>query len=394
VRRPRTERFGRRTHDSAWLACVVWFLASLQNTRYRHRHLDMLVNRSILHPFHLRARVLASMRSFLVRHGFVEVETPILWTNHGGASAKPFRTSSHALGGESTPLFLRIAPELFLKELVIGGMERVFEVSKVFRNEGMDATHNPEFTTVEFYAAYKEYIELMDFTQTMLAEVVQAATGSNMVTLKNRFNGEQVNVDFTQPFKRIDVMDGLKSAIGAAELPDPNSVESLPYYLEVCRKHDLHLALPHTMPRVLDKLIGHFLEPQCVQPTFLLHHPECMSPLARRHPTRPGLTERFELFINGQEYANAYSGQATVRVRRACTSIVSLLLTCLYNRVSLFVVFPAELNDPADQYQRMQAQAQSARAGDEEAQPLDQHFCSQYVVGVCAHHRSSLLRRS
>ena len=340
-----------------------------KNTRYRHRSLDMLINRRVVDPFYVRSRILASLRSFLQRDGFVEVETPILWTNHGGANAKPFETRSNALssstnmsvqdGSDSVespssssssstglPLYLRIAPELFLKQCIIGGMEKVFEVSKVFRNEGMDATHNPEFTTVEFYQAWTNYNDLMQFTQDLFQHVTVSSIGRSNIPIKNRYNGESVVIDFSEPFARIDVMDGLKSALNytaADELPDPNNEESIPFYLEQCHKHGISVGLPHTLPRLLDALIGHFLEPQCIRPTFLLHHPLCMSPLARTHSTRPGLTERFELFINGQEYVNAYS----------------------------------ELNDPKDQLRRMEEQAKAANEGDQEAQPVDQQFCGQ-----------------
>lgn len=324
------------------------------NTRYRQRYLDMLVNRPILSTFALRSRVLSALRAFLTREGFTEVETPIVWTSHGGASAKPFRTSSTALGSEKLPLFLRIAPELFLKQLVIGGMECVFEVSKVFRNEGIDATHNPEFTTVEFYKAHANYRDLMQFTEELLEAVAKQslARGQTAVSAPHKFKPDQsVSIDFSaRPYAAIDIMSGLASALGVAEsaMPDPNAEASLPWYLDQCSRLQLSVGLPHTLPRVLDKLIGALLEPQCVQPTFLLHHPSCMSPLARPHPTRAGLTERFELFINGSEYANAYS----------------------------------ELNDPVDQLRRMEGQARAANAGDEEAQPVDAEFCTALEYGL------------
>ena len=324
------------------------------NTRYRQRYLDMLVNRPILSTFALRSRVLSALRGFLTSNGFTEVETPIVWTSHGGASAKPFKTSSTALGSEKLPLFLRIAPELFLKQLVIGGLDRVFEVSKVFRNEGIDATHNPEFTTVEFYRAHATYRDLMQFTEELLLAVAKQSLlrGQTAVSVPHKFKpDESVSIDFSaRPYASIDIMSGLAAALGVAEsdMPDPNADSSLPWYLEQCARLQLSVGLPHTLPRVLDKLIGALLEPQCVQPTFLLHHPSCMSPLARPHPTRPGLTERFELFINGSEYANAYS----------------------------------ELNDPADQLRRMEAQARAANAGDEEAQPVDAEFCTALEYGL------------
>jgi len=369
------------------------------DTRCRQRYLDMLVNRSHLLPTTvLRSRVLASLRRFLEQEGFLEVETPILWTSHGGANARPFKTESHALSaaehqqqqqprptssdghGSGLPLFLRIAPELFLKQLVIGGIDRVFEISKVFRNEGMDSTHNPEFTTCEFYKAYATYTDLMPFTQRMLQYIVHASLGAGagepqqsssasasssasssspastssrraLIRSVDRRNGDSIVIDFDAPFQCMDIMDGLKDALGVeGEMPDPNAEASIPFYLDHCHRLGLHVATPITNARVIDKLVGHLLEPQCIQPTFLLHHPQCLSPLAKKlkHPTKLGLTERFELFINGQEYANAYS----------------------------------ELNDPADQHARMIEQARDGSKGDEEAQPVDQEFCRALEYGL------------
>jgi len=335
------------------------------NIRYRQRYLDCLVNRPVLGVFALRARVLSALRAFMSQRGFTEVETPILWTSHGGATAKPFRTSSTALGstgGAPTPLYLRIAPELFLKQLVIGGLDRVFEVSKVFRNEGMDPTHNPEFTTCEFYMAYADYQDLMAFTEAMLPALAQAAVaGANqqeadgapkkhLLRAPNKFTQELVDIDLAAtPYRRIDVMDGLREALKESEpLPDPNDDANIGWYLAACQRVGVEANPPHTLPRVLDALIGGLLEPQCVQPTFLINHPTCLSPLSRPHPTRPGLTERFELFINGAEYVNAYS----------------------------------ELNDPAEQRRRMEAQARALNAGDEEAQPVDADFCTALEYGL------------
>lgn len=329
---------------SLLLSSIAPALSFFQNTRYRQRYLDLLVNRSVSLPFHLRSTVLASLRSFLTRRGFLEVESPILWPAAGGAAAKPFVTSSVALGKE-LPLFLRIAPELFLKELIIGGMERVFEVSRVFRNEGIDATvshqeankeeakakeenlvfgklipsllsflsrgqHNPEFTTVELYQAYASYGDMRELTESLFRQILLASRGSTKLGgVKNRFTGESVELDFAGTWRRIDVMEGLSAALGEQNLPDPNDPASLEWYLRACERVGAPLSQPHTLPRALDKLIGALLEPQCVQPTFLEHHPVCLSPLAKRHPKREGITERFELFINGQEYVNAYSGR-------------------------------------------------------------------------------------
>lgn len=324
-------------------------------TRFRQRHLDMLLNPSSLAALHLRSVVLSTIRAFFTARRYLEVDTPILWPSSGGALARPFLTHSTAL---SHPLYMRIAPELFLKRLVIGGVERCFEVSKVFRNEGVDATHNPEFTTVEAYEAYGSYLSMMDLTEALLRDVVRAVRrwkGESeheltvVVPQGEAEEGEPVTVDFSKPFQRIDIMDTLMDKLGQA-LPDPNDDASIPHYLRLFETHAVPLpAQPHTLPRLLDALIGHFLEPLCVQPTFLLHHPISLSPLALTHPAAPQLTQRWELFIARREYINAYS----------------------------------ELNDPHEQAARMAAQQQRREVdGDDEAHSCDDEYVAAMEYGL------------
>ena len=324
-------------------------------TRFRHRHLDMLLNPTSLAALHLRSVILSTIRSFLTARRYLEVDTPILWPSSGGALARPFLTHSSAL---SLPLYMRIAPELFLKRLVIGGVERCFEVSKVFRNEGVDATHNPEFTTVEAYEAFGSYLTMMEMTEAMLRDVVRAVrrwkgeSEEELTVMLPHNEGEssdEVTVDFGQPFQRVDIMHTLSEKLGQ-ELPDPNDDSSLSQYLQLFASHNVPLPpLPHTLPRLLDALIGEYLEPLCVQPTFLLHHPISLSPLALTDPTRPHLTQRWELFIGGREYVNAYS----------------------------------ELNDPIDQSRRMTAQQQRRDVqGDEEAYSCDEEYVAAMDYGL------------
>jgi lysyl-tRNA synthetase class 2 len=219
---------------------------------------------------------------------------------------------------------------------------RVFEIGKLFRNEGIDATHNPEFTSCEFYQAYAGLDDLFVTTQDILRDIVQAVTGGSTVTLQ-----DGTVVDFAQDFQRIEIMPALAEKLGRP-LPDPNDDASLPEYEEICNSLHLRVTAPATLPRCLDKLIGHFLEPLCVQPTFLTHHPNCLSPLAKSSSISPGLTQRFELFVGCQELCNAYE----------------------------------ELNDPEEQRSRLQKQANMASAGDDEAQPPDEHFCTALSYGL------------
>merc|ERR1719312_1501482 len=245
-----------------------------------------------------RSRVIKYLRSFLEERNFLEVETPILSSKHGGASAKPFKTLHNQLDEE---LFLRVAPELYLKQMIIGGFDRVFEIGKLFRNEGIDHSHNPEFTSCEFYQAYADYYDLMDTTEELFGGMVKE------LELEPRHGAEEI--EFQKPFSRLEFIPSLESASGTS-FPPPSelgSVESYMFLQDLCNKHVVELGNVVTIPRMLDKLMGKLVEPELKQPTFLLHHPKVMSPLAKQHREVEGLAERFELFVGGKEVANAYT---------------------------------------------------------------------------------------
>ncbi|KAJ2785382.1 hypothetical protein GGI18_003350 [Coemansia linderi] len=307
--------------------------------RFRNRYLDLLVNGS--QALRVRARVLRYIREFLEARDFVEVETPILSPNVGGASARPFVTQSAAAFGD-TPLFLRVAPELYLKQLVIGGMDRVYELGRQFRNEGIDADHNPEFTTCEFYMAYATLDDLMAATEDMLRGMAQEINDSTVVRAESsEADGGPVRIDFGSPFARIDVTEALYSSAPELKALDINDPLAVPQLAAVLAARHITCPLPHTMPRLLDRLIGHYIEPQCTQPTFLLNHPAIMSPLAKSNDATNTTAARFELFVNGKEIVNAYE----------------------------------ELNDPREQRQRFALQAADREAGDMEVPPFDSEFC-------------------
>ncbi|OWZ07639.1 Lysine-tRNA ligase [Phytophthora megakarya] len=326
--------------------------------RFRKKYLDLLTNPAVRPIFETRAKVVRGIRRYLEDREFVEVETPMLFTAAGGAAAQPFVTNSRALGKD---LYLRIAPELFLKQLVIGGFDRVFEIGKVFRNEGIDATHNPEFTICEFYQAYADYNTLMDTAEEMISSIAKDVTGSYKVMYPvddaNVEGSEDeptlTEIDFTPPFKRLPILETLEECLGE-KLPDVNSPGtvtarySIPALVELCERHNVECPKPHTCTRLVDKLIGHFIEPKCVNPTFLYNHPKCMSPLAKAHREQGGVTERFELFVAGKELCNAYT----------------------------------ELNDPFDQRQRFAAQQADQQRGDSEAHSKDDEFCTALEYGL------------
>ncbi|KAG6596024.1 lysine-tRNA ligase [Phytophthora cinnamomi] len=325
--------------------------------RFRKKYLDLLTNPGVRPIFETRAQVVRGIRRYLEDRNFMEVETPMLFSAAGGAAAQPFVTNSRALGKD---LYLRIAPELFLKQLVIGGFDRVFEIGKVFRNEGIDATHNPEFTICEFYQAYADYNTLMGTAEEMISGIAKDVTGSYKIQYpmedadaeEEEEEGAEdeptmVEIDFTPPFKRLPILETLEECLGE-KLPDVNSPESIPALLELCERHNVECAKPHTCTRLVDKLIGHFVEPKCVNPTFLYNHPTCMSPLAKAHREQQGVTERFELFVAGKELCNAYT----------------------------------ELNDPFDQRRRFAAQQADQQRGDSEAHGKDDEFCTALEYGL------------
>jgi lysyl-tRNA synthetase class 2 len=270
-------------------------------TRYRQRYLDLIVNEEIRDIFGIRASVIREVRKYLDDRHFLEVETPMMNTIPGGAVAKPFITYHNDL---SMDLYLRIAPELYLKQLVIGGLDRVYEIGRQFRNEGIDLTHNPEFTTLEFYQAYADYEDLMDMTEELISGMVMKITGAYKIKYSPKPGQPEVEIDFTPPFKRISMMEGLEEKMG--KLPDLDDPEIEQKLFALMKKHNLECTPPHTVARLLDSFVGEFLEDNIIHPTFITEHPQIMSPLAKYHRSKPGFTERFELFACGREVRHIY----------------------------------------------------------------------------------------
>ena len=302
--------------------------------RYRQRYVDLIVNPQVKEVFINRTKIINTMREFFNERGYLEVETPILQSIPGGATARPFITHHNAL---NIPLYLRIANELYLKRLIVGGFDGVYEFGKDFRNEGMDRTHNPEFTVMEIYIAYKDYIWMMEFVEEMLERVARALHGNTDVMIEGR------KISFARPFRRVTMTDAIREKTGF-DITGKSEEE----LRKAC--DELHVETDETMGKgkLIDAIFGQYCEEDLIQPTFVTDYPIEMSPLCKRHRNNPELTERFELFVNGKELCNAYS----------------------------------ELNDPIDQMERFQEQLRLSEKGDDEAMFIDQDFVRALEYGM------------
>jgi lysyl-tRNA synthetase, class II len=313
---------------------VLYDAFSDSELRHRMRYVDLIVNTHVKETFIKRSKVIQSLRNTFLDSGYMEVETPILQTVHGGAAARPFKTHHNAL---DIPLFLRIANELYLKRLIVGGFDGVFEFAKNFRNEGIDKTHNPEFTGLEIYVAYKDYNWMMDYTEQMIEKVAMDVNGTTEVMV-----GEQA-ISFARPYKRITMFDAIKEHTGV----DISKMDEA-QIREACKQMGIPTDASMGKGKLIDEIFGAKCEMHCIQPTFITDYPIEMSPLTKKHRTVDGLVERFELFVNGKEIANAYS----------------------------------ELNDPIDQRERFEEQLKLAGRGDDEAMPFDEDFLRSLEYGM------------
>ena len=303
--------------------------------RYRQRYLDMVVNPEVRDVFRKRSQIITALRTFLESRGFMEVETPVLHTQAGGASARPFITHHNTL---DIDMYLRIALELHLKRLIVGGFDRVYEIGRVFRNEGMDTKHNPEFTMLELYQAFTDFHGMMDITEDMFRYVARTVNGSAMVQYGD------VLIDLEKPFARMSMVEAVKKYSGV----DFDDIHTLEEARAVADERKIHYEKRHQKGDILNLFFDEYVEENLVQPTFIYGHPVEISPLAKKMPSNPAYTERFEIFILGREHGNAFS----------------------------------ELNDPIDQRQRFEAQAALKAQGDEEAHGVDEDFLNALEIGM------------
>ena len=305
------------------------------DTRYRQRYVDLIMNEDVKDTFIKRSKVISCIRRFLDEQGFMEVETPMLVSNAGGAAARPFETHFNSLNED---LKLRISLELYLKRLIVGGMERVYEIGRVFRNEGLDTRHNPEFTLMELYQAYTDYHGMMDLTEKLYRHVAKEVTGSEILKYGDH------EMDLTKPFERLTMVDAVKKYAGVDfnEIPDTEAAKAL------AKEKGIEFEERHQKGDILNLFFEEYVEDHLIQPTFIMDHPIEISPLTKKKPDNPDYVERFEFFMNGWEMANAYS----------------------------------ELNDPIDQRARFEAQEKALAAGDDEAEHTDEDFLNALSIGM------------
>ena len=309
----------------------------LTNTdiRYRQRYVDLIMNPEVKDTFIKRSKIISAVREYLAGQGFMEVETPMLVANAGGAAARPFETHFNALNED---LKLRISLELYLKRLIVGGLEKVYEIGRVFRNEGLDTRHNPEFTLMELYQAYTDYHGMMDLTENLYRYVAQKVLGTTQIVYKG------IEMDLGKPFERLTMVDAVKKYANV----DWNQVETLEQARELAKEHNIAFEERHKKGDILNLFFEEYVEEHLLQPTFIMDHPVEISPLTKKKPENPDYVERFEFFMNGWEMANAYS----------------------------------ELNDPIDQRERFAAQEEAFAAGDEEANHTDEDFLNALEIGM------------
>lgn len=312
-----------------------WHGLKDQDLRYRQRYVDLIVNPEVKETFVLRTKIIKAIREYLDDRGFLEVETPILNTIAGGANARPFITHHNTL---DIDMYLRIANELYLKRLIVGGFEKVYEMGRMFRNEGMSPKHNPEFTSIELYQAYVDYEEMMRLTEDLISYVAEKALG----TLKINYQGTEI--DLTPPWRRLDMEEAIRQYAGV----DFSKINTDEEAREVAKAKGLEIEEGMTRGHIINEFFEEFCEEHLIQPTFIIGHPVEVSPLAKRNPEDPRKTNRFEAFMNGWEIANAFS----------------------------------ELNDPIDQRERFEEQVRQKEAGDAEAHPMDEDFVNAIEVGL------------